>query len=205
MTPNTSPVSSPTSSSTSACFAGTELVTLESGETKSLNQVKLGDRVLTMNAKSGKLMFSDIVFVPHGPNMESNTFVKVTTISGRDLKMTMNHVLPIGSCDTKQSLSYHSASEIVVGDCVETVRGREPIVSVESTEGKGIYTVITMEELLVINGIIATPFGGINPSLANMYYNLHRLVYSLLGSKVFTMHALVQKRMELVWSVMSEL
>ena len=200
-----SPVSSPTSSSTSACFAGTESVMLESGETKSLSQVKVGDRVSTMNAKSGMMMFSDVVFLPHGSNMESTTFVKITTVSGRDLKMTMNHVLPIGACDTKQSLSYHSASEIVVGDCVETVHGREPIVLVESMEGKGIYTLITMEELLVINGIIATPFGGINPTLANMYYNLHRLVYSLLGSYVYTMHELVQKRMEMVWSVMSEL
>ena len=200
-----SPVSSPTSGSTSACFAGTELVTLESGETKSLTQVEVGDRVLTMNAKSGKMIFSDIVFLPHGSNMESTTFVKITTLSGRDLKMTMNHMLPVGTCDTKQSLSYLSASEIVVGDCVETVTGREQIVSVESMEGKGIYTLIAMEELLVINGIIATPFGGINPTLANIYYNLHRLVYSVFGCNVFTMHELVQKRMELVWSVMSEL
>jgi len=203
--PGSSPVSSPTSSSTAACFAGTELVTLESGETKSLTEVKVGDRVLTMNAKNRKLMFSDIVFLPHGSNMESTTFVKITTISGRDLKMTMNHMLPVGTCDNKQSLSYLSASNIVVGDCVETVQGREQIVSVESMEGKGIYTLITMEELLVINGIIATPFGGINPTLANIYYNLHRLVYSLLGSNAFTMHEMVQKRMESVWSVMSEL
>ena len=48
--------------------------------------------------------------------------------------------------------------------------------------GHGIYTIITMERLLVVNGIVATPFGGINPTLANMYYNLHRLMY-LAGSK----------------------
>ena len=169
VTPGTSPVSSNTPGSTSACFAGTELVTLESGETKSLTEVKVGDRVLTMNAKSGKMVFSDVVFLPHGPNTESSTFVKITTTSGRDLKMTTNHILPVGTCNTKQSLSYLSASEIVVGDCVETVHGRETIVSVEFINGVGIYTLITMEELLVINGIIATPFGGINPTLANMY------------------------------------
>ena len=199
------PVSSPSSTSTSACFAGTELVTLESGETKSLTQVKVGDRVLTMSAKSGKMVFSDIAYLPHGSNTKSTTFVKITTTSGRDLKMTMNHMIPVGTCDTKQSLTYLPASEIVVGDCVETVNGREPIVSAESTEGKGIYTLIAMEELLVINGIIATPFGGINPTLANIYYNLHGLFYSLLGSSVLTVHELLQKRMELVWSVMSEL
>jgi hypothetical protein len=35
-----------------------------------------------------------------------------------------------------------------------------------------------MEELLVVNGIVATPYGGINPTLANVYYNLFRLAYS---------------------------
>jgi hypothetical protein len=41
---------SPTSSS-SSCFAGTERVTLESGVSKAMAEVKVGDRVLTVNAK----------------------------------------------------------------------------------------------------------------------------------------------------------
>jgi hypothetical protein len=38
-----------------------------------------------------------------------------------------------------------------------------------------------MEELIVVNGIVATPFGGVNPTLANIYYNLHRLAYWCAG------------------------
>ena len=71
----------------------------------------------------------------------------------------------------------------VVGDCVQTVSGREQVVSVNQVQGKGIYTVIAMEELIVVNGIVATPYGGINPTLANIYYNLHRLVYTLSHGK----------------------
>ena len=36
-----------------------------------------------------------------------------------------------------------------------------------------------MEEVIVVNVIVATPFRGVNPTLANIYYNLHRLAYIL--------------------------
>jgi len=45
---------------------------------------------------------------------------------------------------------------------------------VSTVAGKGVYTAIPMVDLLVVNGIVATPFGGVNPTLANVYYNLHR-------------------------------
>jgi len=32
-----------------------------------------------------------------------------------------------------------------------------------------------------VNGVVATPYGGVNPALANAYYNLHRLVYTVAG------------------------
>ena len=196
-----SPVSSPTSSSNAACFAGTELVTVESGETKSLAQVKVGDRVLAVNNK-GEQVFSDVVFLPHGANQERTTFTVVTTESGRDLKMTANHILPAGACATPSALSVIAASQVKVGDCVQTVSGREQVVSVKNVEGKGIYTLIAMEELIVVNGIVATPFGGVNPTLANIYYNLHRLAYATFKQ---TSARWMQDTTEMVWSVMSKL
>ena len=141
----------------------------------------MGDRVLTINIK-GEQVFSDVVYLPHGRNEQRTTFVQVTTESGRDLKMTLNHMLPVGAC-ALSTLPLVAAGQVTVGDCVQTVSGREQVVFVEQVEGKGIYTVIAMEELIVVDGIVATPFGGINPTLANWYYNLHRLVYTLARSK----------------------
>ncbi len=58
-----------------------------------------------------------------------------------------------------------------------------------------------MEELIVVNGIVATPFGGVNPTLANTYYNLHRVVYSVYGS----VGGWVQSTTNGVWSLLSVL
>jgi len=159
-------------------------VTLEDGATKAMADVAVGDRILTVNAKTGAHVYSSVVAVPHGKNAEKATFAVVTTASGRDVKMTANHMLPAGACETPAALPVVSASSVSEGECVETVSGRERVVSVSTVEGGGIYTVVAMEELLVVNGVVVTPYGGVNPALANTYYNLHRLAYKVCGRGV---------------------
>ena len=64
-----------------------------------------------------------------------------------------------------------------VGDCIMTVTGEERVTSVENVSGEGVYTVVTNAEYIVVNGIIASPFGA-NHMMANLYYNVHRMVYA---------------------------
>ena len=186
--------------SVGSCFAGTEQVTLEYGHTKAMSDVRVGDRVLTVNAK-GEQVFSHVVYLPHGRNEQRTAFAQVSTESGRDLKMTMNHMLPAGAC-ALSTLPLIAAAQVVVGDCVQTVSGREQVISVKKVEGKGIYSIIAMEELIVVNGIVATPYGGINPTLANIYYNLHRLMYSTNPTWIKT-GRWVQGATEGLWSFMT--
>ena len=58
-----------------------------------------------------------------------------------------------------------------------TVSGKDMVSTVETVQGKGLYTVVTKEEYVVVNGIIASPFAA-NHMLANLYYNFHRFVYA---------------------------
>ena len=82
------------------------------------------------------------------------------------------------------------------------VSGREQVVSVSEVGGHGIYSIIAMEELVVVNGIVATPFGGVNPTLDNIYYNYHRLWYTGVGTLVKNA---AQGVMEGVWLSLSAL
>lgn len=200
-----SPTATPTavlvsSSSTVACFAGTELVILESGERKPLSSVEVGDRILSVNARTGSTVFSDVVYLPHGKNLHRAVFTRIATELGKELKMTADHILPAGPCHSAH-LPYVSAAQVTVGDCVSTVSGRERVVTVEQVDGEGIYTVIAMEELIVVNGIIATPFGGVNPTLANTYYNLFRVGYTLFN--MASLKTMFQDQTELLWNVLS--
>ena len=191
------------SSSGRSCFAGTETVTLPSGASKAISEVTVGDRILTVNAHTGEFVYSDVAYLPHGKNTETAVFTVLTTAAGRDVKMTANHMLPAGACDAAKSLPVVAASAVAVGECVQTVSGRDRVVSVGTVEGEGIYTAIAMEELLVVNGIVATPYGGINPTLANVYYNLHRLAYQVFGAGLWP--SSVQGATEGVWQALFRL
>ena len=175
-----------------------------------MSEVQIGDQILTVNTK-GEQVFSPVVYVPYGRNDHHTTFTTITTESGRDLTMTANHMLPAGACTVTSEtgallwsvLPFVAAADITVGDCVQTVSGREQVVSVGKVEGKGIYTVIAMEELIVVNGIVATPLGGINPTLANIYYNLYRLVYTVTPNWIKTPERWVQGTTKGLWGLLS--
>mmetsp|Transcript_79000 Transcript_79000/g.157861 ORF Transcript_79000/g.157861 Transcript_79000/m.157861 type:complete len:95 (-) Transcript_79000:109-393(-) len=51
-----------------------------------------------------------------------------------------------------------SAKEVVVGDCVMTVDGKEAVTEITSATHFGVYTAVTAHALIVANGIIASPF-----------------------------------------------
>jgi hypothetical protein len=117
------------------------------------------------------------VFVPHGPNKDSALFVHISTAHGRDIKMTKSHILPAGACNTASFLPLVYAKDVKVGDCVMTVSGEERVSAVGVVPGQGLYTIVTKQEYVVVNGIIASPFAT-NHMMANLYYNMHRFLYS---------------------------
>jgi hypothetical protein len=146
-------------------------VILESGIVKAIAEVQIGDRVLAADS-TGKTLF-----VPHGANKDTALFAHISTVNGRDVKMTLNHILPAGACNSSSSLPLVYASDVSVGDCIQTVSGKEMVSMVEHVQSEGVYTIVTKEEFIVVNGIIASPFGA-NHMMANMFYNVHRFVYA---------------------------
>ena len=170
--------SSTASSSSKGCFAGSETVNLESGEERLISDIRVGDRVLAADA-AGQTSYSDVVFVPHKANSDDALFTHITTASGRDIKMTPSHIIMAGPCHMPGPLPLIYASSVNLGDCVMTVSGKDTVSTVETVQGKGLYTIVTKEEYVVVNGIIASPFAT-NHMLANLFYNLHRFVYTSL-------------------------
>ena len=158
------------------CFAGSETLHLESGEVRFISDIRVGDRVLAADA-AGRMTYSDVVFVPHKANNDDALFTHITTASGRDIKMTYSHIILAGPCHWSAPLPLTYASSVNVGDCVMTVSGKDMVSTVETVQGKGLYTIVTKEEYVVVNGIIASPFAA-NHMLANLYYNVHRFVYA---------------------------
>jgi hypothetical protein len=164
------------SSSSKKCFAGSETVLLSTGETIPISDVKIGDSILAAD-KMGNTKFSQVISLPHDKNDERATFAFLTTATGRSIKMTPEHIVMVDpSCGTKTVLM--KASEVEKDMCLVTVEGQEQVTAVSSVSGNGIYTVITNEEMVVVNGIIASPFA-VNHATSHAWYNVFRAAYSV--------------------------
>ena len=171
---------------------------MENGQTKAISEVQVGDRILSADA-AGKTSFSPVVYVPHGANQIEAAFVEVSTEAGRSVKMTANHILPAGACGS--ALPLVRADAVAVGQCVMTAQGAEKVVGVAAMQGQGVYTVVTNKEYIVVNGIVASPFGGVNPTLANIYYNLHRLAFAFMPKVMSVSGRVLERSMGVVESL----
>lgn len=173
------------SGSTKGCFSGSEVVTLESGDSKSISQIEVGDRILTANLE-GKFDFSEVVFVPHGKNYDMTDFSNIVTSTGREIKLTRNHLIFNGDCTSDTPYELIEANAVLKGSCIQTIEGREEVMINTQVSGYGLYTAVTKDEFIVVNGIVASPFS-VNHAVAHTYYNIHRVLYdvapTLLSSK----------------------
>ena len=151
-------------------------------QSKLISEVGLGDKVLSAH-RSGTVRHADVVMVSHPFNLDKATFVKLVTNKGRSLKLTPDHFVPAGSCGTALSdLEVIRAAMVTPGMCVQTVTGEEIVSSVDTVEGEGVYAHVTMEEFVVVNGIIASPQASnyVSHEFAHQFSQLHRFLYTYI-------------------------
>lgn len=160
------------------CFSGHSLVELESGNTKAMSQLEVGDRILSADA-SGQLSFDDVIFLPHGRNSIVADFVSVTAESGKQVHATPIHLFRM--CDGGLSM----ASDLRAGSCIRTVDGDEILSLIEkiADSDAGVYTaVVARNEFIVVDGFVASPFATapIGHWAVHRLYHIHRLLYWLM-------------------------
>ena len=156
-----------------SCFSKDSLLTLEDGSNIKISDAKVGQKILSCS--NNVLKFSSIVSIPHERNNISSQFIKLVTSSGKSIKMTPYHLLPVQNGDL---FTLTCANDVEVNDIIMTVDGYESVTSKEIEMDNGIYTVVTNDDYIVVNNIIASPFDTFH-DLANVYYQIHRTVYNI--------------------------
>lgn len=129
--------------------------------------------MLSYSPSTETFAYTQIIAVPHKANDVSAIFEHIHLASGNDIKLTPDHLLQSGACGAKVTLKY--ASEVMVGDCVQTADGQDAVVAKSQVQEKGIYTVVTENEYVVVNGVVASPFAW-NHAFINKFYSVHRLI-----------------------------
>lgn len=137
---------------TSTCFPAGATVLLESGETITLSQLSVGDRVL-----SGRGGFSEVLAFTHANSIAWTQFIRVKTAGGHALSLTTSHFLPVNGLLLR-------AGDVRVGDVISTmvmenrswtVRD-DHVTSVEFRMETGLYNPQTARGDIVVDGVIAS-------------------------------------------------
>jgi len=144
-------------------------VLLQSGSVKRFFELNIGDIIKTGNAE-GKFSFAPITKLPHAINDEPAAFLTISTETDKKLDMTSDHYIP--RCDLKVV----TAGELVVGDCLLTADGKETVVGISQVEKYGVYTAVTEDKFIVVDGVVASPFSkDSHPEKPELDYEKYRM------------------------------
>lgn len=181
------------------CFPGEALVTLESGGTKSIRDLRPGERVLAL-AVSGSpagLVYSEVLaFLDREPGTRK-LFYMLHTKAGPRLSLTAAHLLFVseGNCSegaepSQSTLKTVYASHARPGQCVLVSQGHSEvylsqITQVTVREGKGAFAPLTQLGTLVVDNVAASCYAVINQhSLAHWAFWPLRLLHRWTGAAV---------------------
>jgi len=159
------------------CFPGTARALMEDGSTKLMNEIRIGDKVGSVDGK-GNLVFSD-VYMCYGhdrPARMLNLTFKTSDHETGVLKLTDEHLLYLlpdndinrdlffAKESNQWTFSTVSAFKAGVGDYLYYWSSEKKalqlaeIVSISATVEKGQYTILVMNNCLLVDGALASCF-----------------------------------------------
>lgn len=161
----------------------------ESGETKKLQDLKLGEKVLSVDAKGDTVYSEVIMFLDRNIN-QTREFVQIKTAGGKQIRVTPAHLLLVWLPNKKQT-KYIYADQVQENDqlLVNVNNNLEPqrVIDISVTLARGIIAPLTREGTVIVDSIAASCYALVNSqSLAHnsfMPYRAVNTVYSWFNSK----------------------
>jgi len=143
------------------CFALDASVAFESGEGKTVDDVRVGDRIAAA-AADGSVGFSRVVFTHE--HVDSSLTLKLF-VAGDAMELTPNHMVPVYTeeCGLKycEGAKLVKAREVKAGDRLYVSDGRRSTVQTVEAVSKGearVKYVVTEAGNLLVNGVVASVF-----------------------------------------------
>lgn len=130
-----------------ACFPKNARVTMSNGETKTLGELKVGDRVAV-----GGGLYSEVFMFTHRLSAGEYKFVQLITANGAVLRASDQHYIRVED-------QLKAAAAINAGDLLTLENGQQTEVeSVSYVNDVGLYNPQTVHGDIVINGIVSSTY-----------------------------------------------
>jgi hypothetical protein len=136
------------------CFPGSSLVKLEDGSIISMRDLKLGNRVLSQCAKTGKSIYSEVFMWLVREIGIKDAFIKITTENGKTLTLSSQHYAHVND-------TLLSAKEIRMGDNLwvhnaENTFEMSSVSRIEHITDNDIISPVTVSGSIIVNDVLAS-------------------------------------------------
>ncbi|XP_061176265.1 sonic hedgehog protein-like [Saccostrea echinata] len=153
------------------CFPPLATVYTEHSGTKSMEDLQVGDKVLSLKA-NGKLGYSEVVSFLDKDQKRSGLYFTITTSDLRTITLTDRHLIytSITNSSSIESFVANYAQTVQTGQFVLINDGDSEIRSslvthVTSQTVNGVYAPLTYDGTIVVNGVVTSCYGVINSEL----------------------------------------
>jgi hypothetical protein len=146
----------------STCFPADAQTVLEDGSVKRMDELAIGDRVLTLDPATGKQAFSYIYMFGHQDALVRSPYVHVVTASGTSLRLTADHYAVVAGADGSWAgrLTLPGGQVTTNHSVWVTSLGAEPrlerVVSVYVRADTGLFNPYTLNGIIVVDGVMAS-------------------------------------------------
>lgn len=169
-------------SHSSGCFSSDSTVQTESGELRTLKDLKIGERVLSMNS-AGEMVFSEVIMFLDREVNQTREFVQIKMDGGAILRVTPAHLLPVWKPQQHET-KYVYADQVEESDflLVNVNNNLEPqrVTEVRAVLARGFIAPLTREGTVVVNSIAASCYALVNSqSLAHITFMPFRTIKTI--------------------------
>jgi len=175
------------------CFPGKSLVRIENGNTKRLDEVRLGERIAALDSR-GDVVYSEVIaFLDRSPS-ERRQFIRLTTISGRVLTLTPAHLVPVQGRSSVFAAKVQPGDKILVNDVtanagndnqVDNRLRWDSVVETKLVLEEGVFAPLTTEGTLLVDDVVASCYALVDSQSVAHYAFLPLRIWNALTS-IFT-------------------
>ncbi|XP_018577891.1 protein hedgehog-like [Anoplophora glabripennis] len=188
------------------CFTGEDTVTTPNGVKKSLSELQIGEKILSFDTSSKKLVFSEVIlFLDYDP-LQKRKFLTIFLASGRTFTVTSNHLLLVGNLKYTRTVY---AEKVKIGDSLLVSKSNgtifeDNVLEIKTVMKTGVYAPLTQVGTIVVNDMIASCYATIDSQyLAHWAFLPLRLVWNIKQNLYSLWYPV--KKPSVIWSRVSPL
>lgn len=140
------------------CFLASSTVQVSSGKRKKLSDLKVGEKVLSIDSSTQQLIYSEVLMFLDWDPQQRREFLKIQLKSGKTLTVTPSHLILTGTLNSTRTVyadRLKIGSKLLVSDSLNNLV-EDSVVNLTPVMDTGVIAPLTSAGTVVVNDVVAS-------------------------------------------------